>query len=246
MELDPVEFCPPEAFQQVERQGRGPKHRVEIPKSMGMRKNAIIPSMFLRSTCVLALVCVCCRLALTPGPVQSPVVIDDDIRVFTMVAALNVAGFDVELASQYHPVRAEIRKIADTLDPALVQRMREFYSSHKSRRHRRRPAREVHFAGGCLDGSSGVQARRARRGAAGRRAIRPGFCSAAPGVLSEGRNFETVGEGWSFYEAEMDRLGPSIRDAIARTDSYLRAQSAGRHQPDDEDQSWNSELPRTA
>jgi hypothetical protein len=29
------------------------------------------------------------------------------------------------------------------------------------------------------------------------------------------------------YEAEMDRIGPLIRDAIAKTDSYIRASSGG-------------------
>src|SRR5678815_1095758 len=40
--------------------------------------------------------------------------------------------FDVELASQYHPIRAEIRKVADGLDPDLVRRMKEFYKTRKT------------------------------------------------------------------------------------------------------------------
>lgn len=66
------------------------------------------------------------------GPVESTVVIDSDIRIFSVVTALNVAGFDVELGSQYHPVRTEIRKIANNLDPDLVRRMKAFYVSHKA------------------------------------------------------------------------------------------------------------------
>src|SRR5215204_3880418 len=87
--------------------------------------------MVLRLTCVLALVCVCAVSAMSM-PVQSPIAIDDDIRIFSMVTALNISGFDVELGSQYHPVRAEIRKIADELDPALLQRMRYYYRTHKA------------------------------------------------------------------------------------------------------------------
>ena len=86
--------------------------------------------MFLRLACVLATVCVF-ALGAQARPLQSSIVIDQDIRVFTMVAALNVAGFDVELASQYHPVRAEIRKIAEGLDPDLLQKMKEFYTTHR-------------------------------------------------------------------------------------------------------------------
>src|SRR5262245_25460550 len=86
--------------------------------------------MFRRSACVLTLV-FGAIVSAGASPVQSPVVIDDDVRVFTVVAALNVSGFDVELGPQYHPARAEIRKIADTLDPDLLRRMKDFYSSHK-------------------------------------------------------------------------------------------------------------------
>src|SRR4029079_4241123 len=94
-------------------------------------KNAIIPGMVLGLTRVLALVCFFAVSAISM-PVQSPIVIDDDIRIFTVVTALNVSGFDVELGSEYHPVRAEIRKIADDLDPILLQRMSDYYKSHKS------------------------------------------------------------------------------------------------------------------
>src|SRR5262245_11018339 len=82
-----------------------------------------------RLACLLALVCFSAPVAMSM-PVQSPISIDDDIRIFTMVAALNVSGFDVELGAKYHPVRAEIRKVADTLDPSLLKRMQEFYSTH--------------------------------------------------------------------------------------------------------------------
>ena len=82
--------------------------------------------MFLRLVCAVTLVCVCVistaagPAAISPAsPQESPIVIDDNLRVFTMVAALNVPGFDVELSSQYHPARAAVRKIAETLDPDL-------------------------------------------------------------------------------------------------------------------------------
>ena len=85
--------------------------------------------MILRFARVLTLICLCISGA-GASPVQSPIEIDEDIRVFTMVTALNVSGFDVELGSQYHPMRAELRKIASALDPDLLQRMRAYYSAH--------------------------------------------------------------------------------------------------------------------
>jgi hypothetical protein len=87
--------------------------------------------MVLRLARVLAVVCVCAIGAMSM-PVQSPIAIDDDIRIFATVTALDVSGFDAELGSEYHPVRTEIRKIADGLDPVLLQRMREYYSTHKA------------------------------------------------------------------------------------------------------------------
>jgi hypothetical protein len=56
--------------------------------------------------------------------------IDRDLRVFTVVAALNVAGFDVELASQYHPVRQAVRQQLGALDPDLTSRLSEFYEAY--------------------------------------------------------------------------------------------------------------------
>src|SRR5688572_10602333 len=87
--------------------------------------------MVLRLTRVLALVCLC-ALSGKAVPLQGPILIDDDIRIFAMVTALNVSGFDVELGSGYHEVRTEIRKIAEGLDPDLLKRMRDFYGSHKA------------------------------------------------------------------------------------------------------------------
>src|SRR5207247_1741525 len=84
-------------------------------------KNAIILLMFLRSTAVFFLICACFSGAFgqTPGAVG----VDSDLRLFTTLAALNAAGFDVELGAQYHPVRSAVRKFADGLDPDLKRRL---------------------------------------------------------------------------------------------------------------------------
>src|SRR5262244_1702658 len=57
--------------------------------------------------------------------------IQPDLRLFTMMAALNAAGFDVEFASQYHPVREAVRKYAKDVDPDLIARLKAFYNSRK-------------------------------------------------------------------------------------------------------------------
>ena len=58
------------------------------------------------------------------------VTVQPDMRLFTTMAALNAAGFDVEFASEYHPVRQAVRKYAAELDGDLLTRLRDFYSSH--------------------------------------------------------------------------------------------------------------------
>src|SRR5205809_2616459 len=59
------------------------------------------------------------------------VTIQPDLRLFTAMAALNAAGFDIEFGSQYHPVREAVRKYASEVDPDLISRLKAFYKSRK-------------------------------------------------------------------------------------------------------------------
>src|SRR5215467_8631319 len=86
--------------------------------------------MFLRSTTVLCLICAFVSSGF--GQASTGVGVDANLRLFTTLAALNAAGFDVELGSQYHPARAAVRKFADNLDPDLKSRLKQFYDSHKN------------------------------------------------------------------------------------------------------------------
>jgi hypothetical protein len=61
----------------------------------------------------------------------SNVTIDTDMRLFTTMAALNAAGFDVEYGAEYHPVREIVREYAKDLDPDFLARLKEFYRSRK-------------------------------------------------------------------------------------------------------------------
>jgi hypothetical protein len=62
---------------------------------------------------------------------QSSATIDRDVRVFAVVAALNAAGFDVEFAPQYYPVRQVVREQLESLDPDLRARLAAYYSEHR-------------------------------------------------------------------------------------------------------------------
>src|SRR5207302_489455 len=59
------------------------------------------------------------------------VTIQPDLRLFTTMAALNAAGYDVEFGSGYGPVREAVRKYAQEVDADLVERLKAFYTSHK-------------------------------------------------------------------------------------------------------------------
>src|SRR5437879_7971400 len=70
-------------------------------------------------------------LAIPFFPQATNVTIQPDLRLFTTMAALNAAGFDVEFGSEYHPVREAVRKYAKEVDADLLDRLKSFYSSHK-------------------------------------------------------------------------------------------------------------------
>ena len=58
-----------------------------------------------------------------------------DIRIFTVMAALNAAGFDYEVPQkQMSRVRQGVRREMEQLDPDLSARLQVFYTAH--RRHR--------------------------------------------------------------------------------------------------------------
>jgi hypothetical protein len=185
--------------------------------------------MFVRSVCAVTLVIACLvgAGAAPAVPIQSQIVIDDDIRVFTMVAALNAAGFDVDLSSQYHPARVEIRKIANTLDPDLLGRLRAFYSSHKAGQpDENQLAKYISLAVILGDPPTFKLATREEGLPDDLRSVLD-FVPLLQEFYQKGGGatmWVTVGP---LYEAEMDRMGPAIRNVIAKADSYLRASSGG-------------------
>lgn len=188
------------------------------------------PRMFLRVASLLAII------VGLGGPssaiagsqaAQIPVVIDDDLRVFTTVAALNVAGFDVELGSQYHPVRAEIRKIAENLNPALLQKLRDYYRLHKNGRpDEEQLAKYISLAVVLTDPPNFRPIAREENLPDDAREVL-GFVD----LLREFFKEAAITRQWArlsaVYDQEMDRMGPVIRDAIALSDSYLRIPQGG-------------------
>ena len=65
-------------------------------------------------------------------PADVNVRVEPDPRVFILMAAINVAGFDYESSGlPLSPARAEIRKDLANLDPQLKEKLAAFYKSHR-------------------------------------------------------------------------------------------------------------------
>lgn len=179
--------------------------------------------MFLRCAFVAILLCICAISAFS----QSSIVIDNDPRVFTTVAALNVAGFDVDLAPQYHPARTEIRKIAETLDPDLLRRLRDFYTNHKGgRSDDEQLPKYISLAVVLTDPPELKPVSREETLSDSAREVL-GFAD----LLREFYQKASITRRWADlqdqYEAEMDRITDPIRNAIVLTDAYLRVPLGG-------------------
>ena len=71
------------------------------------------------------------------------VIVQPDLRLFTTMAGLNAAGFDVEFASEYHPVRQTVRKYAAEVDADLRLRLKTSTAVIKGRRLMKRSSRST-------------------------------------------------------------------------------------------------------
>src|SRR5262249_14657654 len=145
-----------------------------------------------------------------------------DLRLFTTLAALNAAGFDIELGSQYHPTRAEVRKFADGLDPDLKRRLRQFYEARKGGQPHEAPLSQ--YISPAFVFTAPQEMKPAFREEALPQDAREvlGFAE----LLREFYQKARISQRWSAirpqYEEEMNRLGPQVRDVIRKTDAYLR------------------------
>ena len=90
--------------------------------------HVMMQAMFLRffASIILALF-----LVTSAAAQGTNVTITPDLRLFTAMAALNAAGFDIEFGNQYHPVREAVRKYASEVDPDLISRLKATYKSRQ-------------------------------------------------------------------------------------------------------------------
>lgn len=157
---------------------------------------------------------------------ESTAVIDRDLRLFVMSAALNVAGFDVDLAP-YHPVREALREALDEVDPNLAGRLRAVYEEHRDGApHEEQLAPYISLALSVgpppaltplfEEASMPPDAREvADILPLVRELYRTAGLSRLWGVLGQS------------YDPYLDRLAPPIRTTLVETEAYLRLPTAG-------------------
>ena len=145
-----------------------------------------------------------------------------------MMAALNAAGFDVEVASsQYHPVREIVRSYAKDVDPDLIARLKFFYNTRKgSQTDEAQLAKYISLAVN-LSGAPAFNP-------VTREEALPPDARSVVGFLDLMREFYAkarVSQHWTEvrpeYEKAMERIAPAVRESIVFTDAYMRAPLGG-------------------
>jgi tetratricopeptide (TPR) repeat protein len=169
-------------------------------------------------------VAVAAILIVTPVFAQNltNVTITRDARMFTTMAALNAAGFDIEFGSQYHPVRETVRKYAADVDPALIEQLKEFYTNHKGGQPDEAQLQKyISLAVNLSDAPEFKPIMRQELMPPDARSVF-GFSD----LLREYYDKAHLGRHWLELRADYDRaiaqVVPALRDLFVRTDAYLR------------------------
>lgn len=157
----------------------------------------------------------------------SNVTVEPDLRLFTTMAALNAAGFDIEFGPQYHPVREAVRKYAQGLDPDLFFRLKSFYNSRKGdQTDEEQLAKYISLAVSVSAPPDFKPRSREEFLPPDARSI-----AAFADLLREFYVKAGVSQRWSEvrpqYEEAIAKIAPALRDMIVRTDSYLRVPLGG-------------------
>jgi tetratricopeptide (TPR) repeat protein len=154
--------------------------------------------------------------------------IQPDLRLFTMMAALNAAGFDVEVASsQYHPVRETVRKYAKEVDPELIGRMKDFYNSRKgAQTDDAQLPKYISLAVNLTDAPSFKPVAREEALPPDARSV-IGFVD----LMREFYEKAHLSQHWTElrpeYERAIAQVAPLLREAVVRTDAYMRIPLGG-------------------
>src|SRR6188474_1851254 len=167
-------------------------------------------------------------LAISAFAQVTNVTIQPDLRLFTTMAALNAAGFDVELASsQYHPVREAVRTFAKDVDPDLISRLKSFYIARKgSQTDEAQLAKYISLAVNLTGAPSFKPVSREEALPPDARSV-IGFVD----LLREYYEKARLSQRWTDlrpeYERAIARVAPTLRQIFVKSDAYLRIPSGG-------------------
>jgi tetratricopeptide (TPR) repeat protein len=170
--------------------------------------------MFLRSTAVLALIGFMSS-AVPAQAQQSSIVLDTDIRIFTVAAALRVAS------------STDDGKFGTDLDPDLVGRLKQYYSARKGNRSDdSQYARYFGLAVSLTDPPEMKPRFREEQLPDETRAL-----LSFQELLREFYLKARISQRWEElrpkYEAELSRVKPKIAPILLQTDAYLRTSLSG-------------------
>jgi len=154
-------------------------------------------------------------------------VIQPDLRLFTLMSALNAAGFDVEFASQYHPVREVVRTYAKDVDPDLIARLKAFYSARKgSQTDEVQLPKYISLVVNLTDAPYFKPITREEGLPPDARSV-IGFAD----LMREFYEKAHLSQHWTEirpeYERAISRFSSGLRDLIVRADGYMRVPFGG-------------------
>jgi tetratricopeptide (TPR) repeat protein len=170
--------------------------------------------MFLRFIAASALICSISALAVAQTP-QSNVILDGDIRIFTVAAALNVA------------TSGDGGKFGTDLDPDLVLRLKQYYSVRKGTRSDESQFAQYFGLAVALTDPPELKPKVKEEQLPDETRALLSFL----GMLREFYMKAHISQRWvevhPQYEAEMSRLQPKISNVLLQTDAYLRTSLNG-------------------
>jgi tetratricopeptide (TPR) repeat protein len=187
----------------------------------------LLTSMFYRLSTLL---CLTVAVAVSSAAQSTNVTMQPDLRLFTTMAALNAAGFDVELASsEYHPVRERVRSYAKEVDADLIARLKAFYNLRKgSQTDESQLAKYISLAVNVTDAPAFKPVTREEALPPDARSV-IGFLDLMREYYQKARLSQRWVELRPEYEKAIAKVAPAIREAIVRTDAYMRVPLGGTY-----------------
>src|SRR5262245_40725343 len=217
--LDPLISSLSNGFQKVDRDALSPVNLRRNSKLHGQILECYdYTTMSFRFVVSLVLL----LLAVTASAQNSNISLQPDLRVFTAMAALNAAGFNVEFGSRSTAVREAVRKYADEVDPDLIARLKAFYAARKNNQDdEAQLAKYISLAVNLTDAPAFKPVTREEALPPDARSV-IGFAE----LMREYYEKAHLSQHWTDVRPEYDRaiarVGPVLRDLIVRTDAYMR------------------------